>query len=93
MTPIESLSIPVDPGFIEAIASRVADLLAEREPDPEPWIDAKQAAEHLACPVGRVYALVGTTPPRIPVHRDGSRLLFRRSELDDFVLAGGAKRP
>jgi hypothetical protein len=88
-----SLSIPVDPDFIEAVAQRAAEILAEREPDPEPWIDVKQAAEHLTCPPGRVYALAGTTPPRIPVHRDGSRLLFRRSELDEFVVAGGAKRP
>lgn len=89
----ESLAIPVDPAFLEVVASRVADMLAEREPDPEPWIDVKRAAEHLSCPPGRIYALAGTTPPRIPVHRDGSRLLFRRSELDEFVAAGGAKRP
>jgi hypothetical protein len=88
-----SLSIPVAPEFVEQVAQRAAKILAEREPDPEPWIDVKQAAGHIACPTGRIYALAGTTPPRIPVHRDGSRLLFRRSELDEFVAAGGAKRP
>jgi excisionase family DNA binding protein len=88
-----SLSIPVDPGFIDALAARVTELLAAREPDPEPFITARQAAAHLACAPGRIYALAETTPSRIPVHRDGSRLLFRRSELDEFVAQGGAKRP
>jgi hypothetical protein len=69
-----SLNFPVGPDFIEAVAQRAAEILAEREPAPEPWVSVKQAAEHLACPAGRVYALAGTTPPRIPVHRDGSRL-------------------
>jgi excisionase family DNA binding protein len=46
----------------------------------EPWIDVHGAAEHLACKRRRIYDLV--EQGRIPHHRDGSRLLFRRSELD-----------
>jgi excisionase family DNA binding protein len=49
------------------------------------------ASEFLACPSSRVYSLVSAR--RIPHHRDGSRLLFRRSELDEWVQRGGAKRP
>jgi hypothetical protein len=89
---VDSLSIPIDPEFVEQVAARVADLLGTPD-EPESWIGVKAAAEHLDCPAGRIYALAGTTPPRIPVHRDGSRLLFRRSELDEFVRDGGAKRP
>ena len=58
---------------------------------PEPWLDVAGAAEHLACPTSRIYALASAK--RIPVERDGSRLLFRRDELDRWVEAGGAKRP
>lgn len=49
------------------------------------------AAAFLACPVSRVYSL--TSAGRLPVHRDGTRLLFTRDELRDYVNAGGAKRP
>ena len=52
---------------------------------PEPWIDVQAAADHIACKRQRIYDLVHAD--RIPHHRDGSRLLFRRSELDAW-LAG-----
>jgi excisionase family DNA binding protein len=76
--------------LVEAVAHRAAELLAGRLP-PDPWLDVAGAAEYLACPPSRIYALVSAC--RIPVHRDGSRLLFRRSELDLWVERGGAKRP
>jgi len=87
-----ALSLAVPEALVEAVAQRVADLLAERSaPEPEPWIGVEQAAEHLACPRSRVYAL--SSAGRIPHRKDGSRLLFRRSELDDWLEQGGAKRP
>ena len=71
---------------LDAIADRVAGILSERtEADrPEPWIGVAEAAEHLHCRAQRIYALVhqGRLSPR----RDGSRLLFRRSELDQWLL-------
>jgi excisionase family DNA binding protein len=79
---------------IEEIADRVADVLAERgdrDRHDDGWLDVKAAAAHLSCPASRIYALVSAG--RIPVHRDGSRLLFRRSELDAYIAAGGARRP
>jgi excisionase family DNA binding protein len=69
----------------DAPEERSADL------DPDRWLNVDQAAEHLACPPSRIYSL--TSANRIPRHRDGSRLLFRASELDSWVLKGGAKRP
>jgi len=85
------LTLPCPPGFVEAVAERVAELLEDEQGAPELWIDVQAAAEHLACPTSRVYALVSAD--RIPHHRDGSRLLFRRSELDEYVERGGATRP
>jgi hypothetical protein len=38
--------------------------------------------------VERVYALASAG--RIPVHHDGSALIARRSELDDWLRSGGA---
>lgn len=54
-------------------------------------MNVEQAAAFLACERHRVYALVSAR--RIPVHRDGSRLLFDHAELREYVAAGGAKRP
>jgi excisionase family DNA binding protein len=48
-------------------------------------------AEHLSCGRSRVYALVSAG--RIPYRKDGSRLLFRRSELDGWLAGGGGVRP
>jgi excisionase family DNA binding protein len=50
---------------------------------PEPWVDVGQAAEHLGCKRQRIYDLVHQRA--IPHRKDGSRLLFRRSELDDWL--------
>jgi len=61
-------------------------------PSKDRWLNAAQAAEHIGAPVSRIYAL--TSARRIPHHKDGSRLLFRRSELDEWVRTiGGARRP
>ncbi len=87
------LSVPVD-AIADAIAARLAEWLAGRLATPvaEPWLDAERAAEHIAAPVSRVYAL--TSAGRIPHHRDGSRVLFRASELDQWIIRdGGARRP
>jgi excisionase family DNA binding protein len=54
-------------------------------------MNVEQAAKHLGCAKGRIYAL--TSARRIPHHHDGSRLLFDRQELDAWVRNGGAKRP
>ena len=49
----------------------------------EAWVGVEQAAAHLDCKRQRIYDLVHAE--RIPYHRDGSRLLFRLSELDAWV--------
>jgi len=78
------------PELVEAIAERVVELLAPQLNVPDEWLTAVEAAEYLRCPPSRIYAL--SSAKRTPLHRDGSRLLFRRSELDTWVKAGGGKR-
>jgi excisionase family DNA binding protein len=86
------LSIALPAELVELVAERAAAILrAEATVDVEPWLGVGEAAAHLACPTSRIYALVSAR--RIPHHRDGSRLLFRRSELDEWVERGGARRP
>jgi excisionase family DNA binding protein len=85
------LAIEVTPEFVEQVATRVLKLLEERPaPEPEPWIGVEEAARHLACEKDRIYAL--TSKRAIPFEKDGSRVLFRRSDLDRFVRDGGATR-
>jgi excisionase family DNA binding protein len=51
----------------------------------------ERIASYIDSPRSRVYALASAR--RIPVHRDGSALIARRSELDRWLRAGGGRRP
>jgi len=85
-----AVQLDVSAEFIERVAERAAELLASRV-NVDEWLSVQEAAHYLRCPRSRIYAL--TSAKRIPHHHDGSRLLFRRSELDAWVLAGGGRRP
>jgi excisionase family DNA binding protein len=81
----------VPAALVEAVAERAAQIVAERTAPPRPWLDVQGAAEYLACPPSRIYAL--TSKRAIPFEKDGSRTLFRPEALDEYVRNGGAKRP
>ncbi len=86
-----NLAVDLPEELVERIAERAAEMVAERATEPDGYMDVAGAAGFLACPTSRIYSLVSAK--RIPVHRDGSRLLFDRTELRQFVADGGAKRP
>lgn len=87
-----ALALDLPNELVELVAERAAELVAERTKDQaEGFLDVGGAAEFLACPTSRIYSLVSTK--RIPHYRDGSRLLFVRTELREYVQNGGAKRP
>ena len=75
----------LEPDDLDRLAELQAPRLAGRlsEPVAPAWLNAEQAAEHLACSRGRLYDLVqvGKLEPR----RDGRRLLFRRADLDAYL--------
>ena len=77
------LGLSVSADFIDAIATRVAELLQPAPGAPEPWIGVDEAAAHLACKPQRIYDLVSQR--RLPFRRDGRRVLFRRSDLDGYL--------
>ena len=85
-----TLALNLPDELLEAIADRVLDRL-DRSAESTGYLDVAGAAEFLACGKSRIYALVSAK--RIPVHRDGSRLLFDPSELREYVERGGARRP
>jgi excisionase family DNA binding protein len=84
----------LDDAALDALAERLAPRLTHRlspASTPTAWLTVPTAAEYLSCPHSRLYALVSAK--RIPYYKDGSRTLFRREELDDWVRNGGARRP
>jgi excisionase family DNA binding protein len=78
-----SLSLSDDE--LQEVASRVAAILAAREPrdDVSPWLTVKEAAEYLRCSEWRLYRLKAIGA--IPHVKEGHRLLFNRAELDAWV--------
>lgn len=89
-----ALSVDFPPALVEQIAQRAADLLGERQGaggSADAWLTVADAAEYLRCSESRIYGLVSAR--RIPYVKDGSRVLFRRSELDAWVREGGARCP
>jgi excisionase family DNA binding protein len=49
----------------------------------EAWVGVEGAAAHLGCKPQRIYNLVHARA--IPYRKDGSRLLFRLSDLDAWL--------
>jgi excisionase family DNA binding protein len=84
---------PLVEAIAEQLAPHVAELLAEARPAEQrtPWLDVDEAAEYLRLRArdGKswsreaVYKL--TAAKAIPHHRIGSRVLFRRDELDAWM--------
>jgi excisionase family DNA binding protein len=77
------------------LADKLAPMLVDRLAPPPPaegWLrGADEIASYIGSPRSRVYALASAR--RIPVQRDGSALVARRSELDSWLQNGGGKRP
>jgi hypothetical protein len=92
-----ALSLPVPEVLVERIAERAAELVAERfenRAEDDGWLRGADAiSAYIGAPPSRVYALANCKPPRIPIERDGSSLVARRSMLDDWIAGGGGKRP
>ena len=86
------VTVAIPPELLEAIALRVADLVTAQPSHPseeQPWIGVAQAAEHLACKPHRIYDLVRRQ--RVAFRRDGTRLLFRRSDLDRYLAVSAGR--
>jgi excisionase family DNA binding protein len=83
---VTGLRIDLPDELVEAIAQRVAAILADRVPasSASPWLyGAKAAAEYLGWPVGKVEKLQAAGA--IPHRRTGRRYVYHRAELDQFA--------
>lgn len=81
----DACAIPVPSSFVEEIARRAAELIAERAEvgTSSPFLTVEEAAEYLRCKPKRIYDL--TSQRRLPFVKDGSRTLLRRVDLDAYV--------
>jgi excisionase family DNA binding protein len=78
---MSSLELHLDDRDLGRLAELVAARLDHRR--SEPWVGVREAAAHLACRPQRIYNLVHARA--IPHRKDGSRVLFRLSELDAWL--------
>ena len=90
---MSELALPVPDEWLEVIAERVLELLAERggsSPELKPYLSVDEAAEYAACDRQRIYDL--RSSGQLSRHSDGRRALVSRAELDALLLppdAGG----
>ena len=79
-----ALTVVLQPDQFEALAQRVAAVLAEGRDDG--FLDAKGAAAYLGSSRKAIYALVERR--KLPYYRPAGRLLFDRAELRTWVEGG-----
>jgi excisionase family DNA binding protein len=87
---VNGLTLNVPAELVEEIVALVEARMVERL-DDDGYVGVKGAAEFLDCGVDRIYALCSAK--RIPHHKDGSRTLFCKAELREYIRNGGARRP
>lgn len=82
------LNLELPEELVDELASRVAEKLGTPA-SAEPWVGVPHAAAHLNCKPQRIYDLVHRQDEtRIPHRKEGSRLLFKLSQLDRWVEQG-----
>jgi hypothetical protein len=68
---------------VDLIADRVVEKLAHQLAGRERWVGVEAAAAHLDCDPRRVYDLCSKSD--LPYAKEGTRSLFRLSELDAWL--------
>jgi excisionase family DNA binding protein len=82
------ISVELDPGQIEAIARRAAEIVSATESRSDgrgPYLSVREAADYLRCSRQRVYDLL--SQGALTRLKDGTRVLVARAEVDAY-LAG-----
>lgn len=77
---MNELRLTLPPELVEVIAERVADLLADRQAGPSPWMTRGQAASYLGVPVSRL-----EKDRTVPSRKWDGRRLYHRVELDGWL--------
>ena len=84
MSAHQGLVLMLPDELVDELVERVASRLTR--PTAEPWVGVDVVASHLGCRRQRIYDLVSRRGhDAIPFRKDGSRLLFRLSEIDAWL--------
>jgi hypothetical protein len=78
------LEVELTDAQIAAIAERVADIIAAREPAPERWLDTKDAADYLGCHPVTLRKLAAERRIDFQQEGPGCKLYFSTRELDRY---------
>lgn len=65
-----------------------SDPMTENKYSAEPWLGTREIAEHLGVTVVTVRKWIANN--KIPCHRVGKLWKFKASEVDEWILSGGA---
>jgi excisionase family DNA binding protein len=86
----DELRIEVPPALVEEIAARAAEIVLQRQQAERPsrWMSVPEAASYLRAKPQRIYDLL--SDGRLTRHKDGSRVLLDRRELDAYLERGGS---
>lgn len=88
----EPFTVSVPDGFLDAVAERAAEIVLsrlalEQAPPDSPFLSVDEAAAYLRSKRHRVYDLLSSG--RLTRHKDGSRVLVSRAELDAHLASNG----
>jgi hypothetical protein len=71
---------------IKALTSEVKALRSGSQGTADGWLDAKGAAEYLDMSAGTFDKFRYQTTPKIKGYRVGGKTLYKRADLDNFVM-------
>lgn len=74
-----AIAVELPSSFIDAVAERVAEQLAEIAAG-SPWMDRRAAATYLGVSVARL-----ERRKDVPAHRWDGRVLYHRGEIDEWL--------
>jgi hypothetical protein len=81
MTTSPGVALTLPPDAIEAIAEIAARLVIDRiGAEPSPWLTRAEAADYLRVSISRL-----EKDRTVPVHRWDGRVLYNRTELDEWA--------
>ena len=76
-----NLLVTLTPEQLAELARQIAPYL--EPPQRAEWLSVQEAAEYACCSKQRIYDL--RSAGRLPKTGDGSRVLVRRTDLDDYL--------
>lgn len=82
-TPRLTLTLDLTDDAVALIKAQIALAFAEYEKHENGWMDTERAAAYIGSPVSRIYDL--KAQGRLTPAHDGTRLKFRRSDLDAYM--------